>query len=149
MKDITESHQTKRTSMNASRRNSASSSTPLLALVAAFLAVPLSYAGPGIQYWRQSVDTKPDTAAKAQSVMPACSGCADMKITDISITRPDWPNGRGPLMTVAVGSQQVCQMCAAPSVTMKPAWPNGRGPLEAVALKSSHVCQTALFARSE
>ena len=45
----------------------------------------------------------------------------------VTTMEPAWPNGRGPLTEVPIGTKTVCHLCPVTEVVAKNTWPNGRG----------------------
>ena len=123
------------------RLSTLSAVTALTALVAGFAALPLTQAGPGIQAWRPSDPVKSEYGSTTPAVVRGCTGCSDMKTVDVTTATATLPNGRGPLLTATIGTNQVCQSCSSGSFVMKPSGANGRGPMQAQPVASSHVCQ--------
>lgn len=110
-----------------------------LALVLGITA-PRAFAGPGPQYWQSLGKPKVETATPASQ----SSGlvCTDAKIVPATQTRNAWPNGRGPLATLTVGTKTECTACGTLTV-MKPSLANGRGPMQAVQVAGTHDCTSA------
>lgn len=103
-----------------------------LVILAAGLTASSLHAGPGVQHWQSAPRTH---APKARAAVPvaACTGCPGVKFVDALVTRPSWPNARGPLAPRIESREETCRVCAGASVAQAPDWPNGRGPLKPVA----------------
>lgn len=97
-----------------------------LGLFVSALLATSALAGPGPQFWQQQGKTRDENAAKqAAATTPLCAGAQTVPVT---VMKPAWPNGRGPLTEVQIGTKTVCHMCPVTEVVTKNAWPNGRGP---------------------
>ncbi len=94
------------------------------------------FAGPGVQHW-QSAPPSGAPKARAAASADACTGCSGTKRVDVVVTRPSWPNARGPLATRIESREEKCRVCAGSSVALTPDWPNGRGPLKPVVAPAS------------
>ena len=112
------------------------------ALVVGLSISSSSYAGPGPAFWQRPAPAKAASVSSAK-VEQACGGCADMKTTPVTVTKPALPNGRGPVETSIVGWQQTCRSCAT-SMTQTATWPNGRGPAQATTTAAIHVCRASV-----
>lgn len=102
-----------------------------LLLLAAGVAAASLFAGPGVQHWQSTPDLTPP-AARVATPADSCAGCPGVKWVDVAVTRPTWPNGRGPLATALESREEPCRVCAGSSVARMPDWPNRRGPLKPV-----------------
>jgi hypothetical protein len=102
-----------------------------LLLIAAGLPTASLVAGPGVQHW-QSTPRLDAPVVRTAAPVDACSGCPGVKWVDVVVTRPTWPNARGPLASRIESREEKCRACAGSSVALKPTWPNGRGPLQPV-----------------
>lgn len=103
--------------------------SPKAALAATVLLASLltanTYAGPGPQYWANLNKNAAKTdEAKPAVTVPVCPGSQEVAVT---VMKPSWPNGRGPLAPVQIGTKRVCTVCPVTSVATE-GWANGRGP---------------------
>ncbi len=98
------------------------------AVLSAFFAAA-AYAGPGAQYW-QTVGQKASHPGEspAAAAAPVCPGS---QIVPVTVMKPAWANGRGPLAPVPVGTKRVCTVCPVTSTATTMA-ANGRGPVARV-----------------
>jgi hypothetical protein len=113
-------------------------------LIASGVLIATAWAGPGSNYWRDSVPTgrtTPPAAAVPNRHM--IRDCTDSRLVSVMETRPILPNGRGPIRTTVVGQKRTCFSCGTPSIAMKPSWPNARGPLVPVTIPAPHDCTDA------
>lgn len=112
------------------------------ALIASFLAAT-TYAGPGPQYWANLHTTSETPApAKPAATATACSRSQEVAVT---VMKPAWANGRGPLTEAQIGTERVCHLCPVTTVTSTNAWANGRGPItraETTSVGPTHRCAT-------
>ena len=107
---------------NLSRKAAFAATALIVSLIAAN-----TYGGPGPQYWANvgKNAAKTDSAKPAASVA-ACPGSQEVAVT---VMKPAWTNGRGPLTEVQIGTERVCHMCPVATVATTNAWANGRGPV--------------------
>ena len=108
-------------------------------LLSAFLATN-ALAGPGPQYW--AAQGKQAPAAKEA---PAADHfvCPDHQVVADTLMRPAMANGKGPLVSVQIGTKTVCHMCPVITVVAQSASPNGRGPIkrtEVTKVGAEHTC---------
>ncbi len=108
------------------------------ALLASLLTAN-TYAGPGPQYWANANRNaaKADEAKPAATV-PVCPGSQEVAVT---VMKPAWPNGRGPLAPVQIGTKRVCTVCPVTGVATA-GWANGRGPQTKSATSQTGVPHT-------
>lgn len=100
-------------------------------------------AGPGSQYWQSLGKVKAPIAKPAKASSATAVLCADAKVVPDTVMRPAWPNGKGPLVAVQIGTKTVCHICPVTIAVTKSAWPNGRGPLTTTTVTKTggeHVC---------
>lgn len=111
----------------------------LVLLATGFTATSL-VAGPGVQHW-QSTPPVPAPAVRSAVPLDACSGCPGVKRVEVVVTRPTWPNARGPLASRLESREEKCRVCAGSPVALTPDWPNRRGPLKPVATPAAPSTQ--------
>ena len=85
-------------------------------------------AGPGPQYWNRPAAKPAPKAEAPKTETPVVAKCAGSEVVAVTVMKPSWPNGRGPLTEVQTGTKTVCRMCPVTTVVTTNAWPNGRGP---------------------
>ena len=100
----------------------------MIVLLAGLATAPV-FAGLGPQYWliERSARAKPATSSAKPE---RCSGCSGVKTAEVTVTKPAWANGRGPLVTTSSVQTQACSHCGSSIAGRTPEWPNGRGPLK-------------------
>jgi hypothetical protein len=104
------------------------------------LTGPAALAGPGLEYWRNFGQSRTSASNVDPAPITAARPCTDSHVVAITESKPLFPNGRGPIRTVEVGSKLACTSCDSPMVAMKPSGDNGRGAMTPVALKGLHNC---------
>lgn len=117
-----------------------------IGLVAAIILSSAAHAGPGPQYWNSQGKQK---VSAPETITPATQLCADAQTVAVTTMKPSWPNGRGPLTEVQVGTKTVCHLCPVTTVEIKNAWANGRGPLTRVEVTKTgveHTCTNCTVA---
>lgn len=100
-------------------------------------------AGPGIQYWQSLGKAKDSTSQPSRPAFAPTILCADAKVVPVTVMRPAWANGKGPLVAVQVGTKTVCHICPVTIAVAKSAWQNGRGPLTTTKVTKTgveHLC---------
>lgn len=130
--------------MKTSFINAKAAGVSLSLLFSTFLASN-AVAGPGPQYWRSAGNpTVPVVEPAKSSDVPICPGS---ELRPVTVMKPSWSNGRGPLAPVQIGTERVCRLCATTTVTTTNDWPSHRGPLvqkvEVSKPGATHVCTTA------
>jgi propanediol dehydratase large subunit len=111
----------------------------LATLIASSASVSL--AGPGIQAWQSR--GKP-AALSSDATKPTPIICPDAETVPVTVMKHSWPNARGPLVEVQVGTKQVCKMCPVTEIQTTRATP--RGPLarqESAKVGAAHDCAAA------
>ncbi len=101
------------------------------------------FAGPGPQYWA-NLNKSPAQAndATPAATIPICPGSKDVAVT---VMKPSWQNGRGPLKEVQIGTKRICTVCPVTTTETK-GWANGRGPktqtdtVSTVSTGAPHTC---------
>lgn len=95
-------------------------------------------AGPGPQYWDNLAKaTNPSTQAVAPS-----SVCPGSTVVPVTVMKPAWANGKGPLVETQIGTKRVCTVCPVTTATTVKAT-NGRGPstvVETMVPGAPHDC---------
>lgn len=98
------------------------------------------FAGPGPQYWANlNKNAAEANNAKAAAAVPICPGSKEVAVT---VMKPSWSNGRGPLTEVQIGTKRICTVCPVATIATE-GWANGRGPktqTETVKAGAQHTC---------
>lgn len=127
--------------------NSQSVAGRSLGLALSLILAGSAYAGPGLEYWQSLGKPTTQTVASAKSASAVVPVCPGSEIVPVTVMKPSWPNGRGPLTAVQIGTERVCHLCTTSKVVTTNDWPSHRGPLvqkvEATKVGATHVCTTA------
>lgn len=103
-------------------------------------------AGPGPQYWM--AQGKPRTAAvvsPAKAAVTPVALCAGAKVVASTVMRSAQANGKGPLVSVQVGTKTICHICPVTTLVRKGPFGNGKGPMtttEVTKVGAEHNCAT-------
>lgn len=115
-----------------------------LGLVLSLVFSSSAFAGPGFQYWKSLNKTPaPSIAPAKHETAPKPVVCSDSHEVAVTIMKPAWANGRGPLQAVQIGAKRECHVCAGTTTVMRPAMSNGRGALQPVQIRGTHDCTPA------
>jgi len=99
-----------------------------LGLLFAALLSSNAVAGPGPQYWAAQAKRKADTAVSAKKAdATPVKLCADAKVVPVTAMRTAMANGKGPLVSVQMGTKTVCHVCPVTTVVTRNAMSNGKG----------------------
>ena len=98
-----------------------------------------AFAGPGPQYWQtHNANAGNRDASQAAVAAPLCPGSREVAVT---VMKPTWADGRGPLAPVQIGTKRVCTVCPVASERSR-GWSNGRGPQSKTEITESGVPHT-------
>lgn len=115
-----------------------------LGLLFAALMSSNAVAGPGPQYWAAQGKPKTDTAVSATKAdATPVKLCAGAEVVASTIMKPAMANGKGPLVSVQVGTKTVCHMCPVTTVVTRNSLPNGKGTpvtTEVTKVGTEHNC---------
>lgn len=118
-----------------------------LGLALSLIVAGSAYAGPGPQYWQSLGKTATQADAASKSAPAAVPVCPGSEIVPVTVMKPSWPNARGPLTAVQIGTERVCHICTTSTVVTTNDWPSHRGPLvrkvEVTKVGTTHVCTAA------
>lgn len=134
--------------MNAS--NTSPQSIGLALILALGLGVPtLVHAGPGSEYWHQSNKPSPSPATEVKQLCTFGATCPDSKQVTVTEARATWPNARGPLQIVDVGTKRICYTCAGSTTVIQSTTSNGRPPYQLVQVAAKHDCTVVTVASKD
>ena len=103
-------------------------------------------AGAGLGLLFLAVASSNAAAVATDPVKPAAAPthlCAGASVVPVTAVKTTLPNGRGPLVTVQVGTKTVCHMCPVTTTVTTNAWPSHRGPLTTTQITkvgAEHTC---------